>query len=126
MSKVSTELTASARNSISRVMRVLATINNAQIAESIGLDPTTFSRMKNDKKSNGLSDFENTCAALVAMGLKIVPKKYKLIHKEKLAALLAMAKGYMGRLNSVDDLFQDDIDDFGIDIELGYNEKEKA
>ncbi|GEM_PF-228477 len=126
MSKLSVELPASARNSISRVMRVLAGTNNAQIAESIGLDPTTFSRMKNDKKSNGLSDFENTCAALDAMGLKIVPKKYKLIHKEKLAALLAMAKGYMGRLNSVDDLFQDDIDDFGIDIELGYNEIEKA
>ncbi|RDF41201.1 transcriptional regulator, partial [Acinetobacter baumannii] len=52
--------------------------------------------------------------------LKIVPKKYKLIHKEKLAALLNLSKAYMGRLGSVDDLFQDDIEDFGINEELGY------
>lgn len=120
MSKVSSELPASARNSISRVNRVIASTNNAQLAEKIGLDPTTFSRLKNDKKSNGLSDIENVCAMLDVLGLKIVPKKYKLIHKEKLAALLIMSKGYMGRLNTVDDLFQDDIDDFGMDETLGY------
>lgn len=120
MSKVSNELPASARNSIARVNRVVASTNNAQLAEKIGLDPTTFSRLKNDKKTNGLSDIENVCAMLDVLGLKIVPKKYKLIHKEKLAALLIMSKGYMGRLNTVDDLFQDDIDDFGIDEQLGY------
>lgn len=120
MSKVSSELPASARNSISRVNRVIASTNNAQLAEKIGLDPTTFSRLKNDKKTNGLSDIENVCAMLDVLGLKIVPKKYKLIHKEKLASLLVMAKGYMGRLNTVDDLFQDDIDDFGMDETLGY------
>lgn len=120
MSKVSTELSASARNSITRVLRILANSNNSQIAEKLGLDPTTFSRFKNDKKNNGLSDIENVCAMLDLLELKIVPKKYKLIHKEKLAALLNLSKAYMGRLDSVDDLFQDDIEDFGIDESLGY------
>lgn len=120
MSKLSNELPASARNSITRVNRIITGTNNAQLSEKIGLDPTTFSRMKNDRKTNGLSDIENVCAMLDALGLKIVPKKYKLIHEEKLVALLIMSKGYMGRLNTVDDLFQDDIDDFGIDEELGY------
>ncbi|EPI5040209.1 transcriptional regulator [Acinetobacter baumannii] len=120
MSKVSTELSASARNSITRVLRILANSNNSQIAEKLGLDPTTFSRFKNDKKNNSLSDIENVCAMLDLLELKIVPKKYKLIHKEKLAALLNLSKAYMGRLGSVDDLFQDDIEDFGINEELGY------
>lgn len=120
MSKLSVDMSASARNSMARVNRIVTGTNNSQLSEKIGLDPTTFSRMKNDKKTNGLSDIENVCAMLDVLGLKIVPKKYKLIHKEKLASLLVMAKGYMGRLNTVDDLFQDDIEDFGIDEELGY------
>lgn len=123
MSKLSIELTASARNSIARVMRTLASKNNSQIAEELGLDPTTFSRMKNDKKSNGLSDLENACVILDKVDLKVVPKNYKLIHEEKLAALLVMSKAWMGRVDSVDDLFQDDIEDLGLGIELGYKEK---
>ena len=126
MSIVLNDLPASARDSISRVLKVLATRNNSQIAEQLGLDPSSFSRMKNDKKSNGLSDIETVCAMLDSIGLKIVPKHYRLIHEEKLSALLVMSKAWMRRLSSVDDLFQDDIDDHRIDIELGYSEKEKA
>lgn len=123
MSKVLSELPASARNSITRVLRTLASKKNSEIAESLGLDPTTFSRMKNDKKTNGLSDIEIVCAMVDLLGLKVVPKNYKLIHEEKLAALLVMSKAWMGRVDSVDDLFQDDIEDLRLDIELGYKEK---
>ena len=123
MSKVLNDLPASARNSITRVLRVLASSNNSQIAEQLGLDPSSFSRMKNDKKSNGLTDIENVCAMLDSLGLKLVPKKYKMISETRLAALLEMAKSWMDRIDSVDDLFQDEIDELGIGQELGYKEK---
>ncbi|EMB7791146.1 transcriptional regulator [Acinetobacter baumannii] len=74
MSKVSTELSASARNSITRVLRILANSNNSQIAEKLGLDPTTFSRFKNDKKNNGLTEIEFISSLLTAIGLKVVPE----------------------------------------------------
>ena len=37
-----------------------------------------------------------------------------------------MSKAWMGRMDSVDDLFQDDISDFGMDIEFGYRDIKKA
>ncbi|MDC4790775.1 transcriptional regulator [Acinetobacter baumannii] len=123
MSKVSTELSASARNSITRVLRILANSNNSQIAEKLGLDPTTFSRFKNDKKNNGLTELENCLVLLDILGFKTVLKKYRMISEEKLNALFVMSKAWMESKQTIDDLFQDDIEDFGMCFELGYKEK---
>ena len=108
MSKVSTELSARARNEVSRVLQALASSNQSQVAEQLGIDPSTLSRMKNDRKSNGL---------------KTVLKKYRMISEEKLNALFVMSKAWMESKQTIDDLFQDDIEDFGMCFELGYKEK---
>ena len=123
MSKVSIELSARARNEASRVLRALELCNQGQLAEQIGIDPSTLSRMKNDKKSNGLTEIENCLVLLDLLGYKTVNKKYRMIREEKLNALFVMAKAWMESKQSVDDFFQDDIEDFGMSFELGYKEK---
>lgn len=121
MSQVSIELSPSARNDVSRILGALASVKNADLAEHLNVDPSTFSRMKNEKKSNGLTEIENACELFSKLGLKVVPKKYKMISRERLSALLEMSRSWMKRIDSVDDLFQDDIDDLNLGEKLGYD-----
>ena len=53
MSKVLIELSESARNARSMILQALAVVNNGEVANQLGLDPTTLSKMKNEKKNNG-------------------------------------------------------------------------
>ena len=109
MSKVSINISASARNDVSRVLQALATNNQSDLAEQLSVDPSTLSRMKTDKKNNGLTEIELFCELLSCLGLKVVPKDYQSIDKERVAALLVMSKSWMNRIESVDDLFHDEI-----------------
>uniref|UniRef100_UPI0031D7BD12 terminase large subunit domain-containing protein n=1 Tax=Acinetobacter nosocomialis TaxID=106654 RepID=UPI0031D7BD12 len=95
MSKVSTELSARARNEVSRVLQALASSNQSQVAEQLGIDPSTLSRMKNDRKSNGLTELESCLVLLDILGFKTVLKKYRMISEEKLNALFVMSKAWM-------------------------------
>ena len=126
MSKVSPELLAMARNDVARIIQGLNSTNQSKIAEQIGIDPGTLSKWKNDKQSNGLTSIENFCVLLRALEIKPVPVTYRMIREDKLQALFVMSKAWMGRMDSVDDLFQDDISDFGMDIEFGYRDIKKA
>ncbi|EPQ3638093.1 helix-turn-helix domain-containing protein [Acinetobacter baumannii] len=118
MSKVSTELSARARNEVSRVLQALASSNQSQVAEQLGIDPSTITRLKTDKKNNGLNEIEMFCELLSLLGLKVVPKDYQSIDKERVAALLVMSKSWMNRIETVDDLFHDEIS--GQKEKLGY------
>lgn len=126
MSRLSIEMPASARNDHSRLLQRLNSSNQSKIAEQMGIDPSTLTKWKNDKQSNGLTHMENFCLLLRHLETKPVPVTYRMIREDKLQALFVMSKAWMGRMDSVDDLFQDDIVDFEMDIELGYREKEKA
>ena len=126
MNKVSPELLAMARNDVARIIQGLNSTNQSKIAEQIGIDPGTLSKWKNDKQSNGLTFIENCCVLLRALEIKPVPVTYRMIREEKLQALFVMSKAWMGRMESVDDLFQDDISDFGMDVEFGYRDIKKA
>ncbi|RYL22208.1 XRE family transcriptional regulator [Acinetobacter piscicola] len=72
MSKVLIELSESARNARSMILQSLAVVNNGEVASKLGLDPTTLSKMKNEKKNNGLSELDVFCELLQLIGLKIV------------------------------------------------------
>lgn len=109
MSKVSVELSASARNDVSRILQGLALSNQSELADQLKVDPSTVSRMKIDRKNNGLTEIETFCELLSCLGLKVVPKDYQSIDKERVAALLVMSKSWMNRIESVDDLFHDEI-----------------
>ncbi|MFV8192407.1 helix-turn-helix domain-containing protein [Acinetobacter soli] len=118
MSKVLPELSASARNDVSRILHGLDLGNQKEIAEQLGVDPSTVTRMKTDKKNNGLNEIEMFCELLSCLGLKVVPKDYQSIDKERVAALLVMSKSWMNRIETVDDLFHDEIS--GKKEKLGY------
>ena len=118
MSKVSIELSASARNGVSRILHSLANSRQSELAEQLGVDPSTLSRMKTDRKNNDLTEIEMFCELLSCLGLKIVPKEYQSIDKARVEALLVMSKSWMSRIDTVDDLFHDEIS--GQKEKLGY------
>ncbi|MEJ5037405.1 XRE family transcriptional regulator [Acinetobacter johnsonii] len=72
MSRVSIELPASAINDASLILRAINSSNQSKVAEQLGIDASTLSRMKNDKKSNDLTDIELLSGLLSAVGLKVV------------------------------------------------------
>ncbi|MCY6987546.1 CII family transcriptional regulator [Acinetobacter baumannii] len=74
MSKVSNELPASASNNESLILQALNASNQRLVAEKVGIDASTLSRMKNDKKNNGLTEIEFISSLLTAIGLKVVPE----------------------------------------------------
>ena len=118
MSNVLIELSASARNGTSRILHGLDSGNQKEIAEHLGVDPSTVTRMKTDRKNNELTEIETFCELLSCLGLKIVPKEYQSIDKSRVEALLVMSKSWMSRIDTVDDLFHDEIS--GQKEKLGY------
>lgn len=74
MSKVSPELNANAINNASIILRALNASNQSKVAEGLGVDGSTLSRMKSDKKSNDLTEIEFLSGLLSAVGLKVVPE----------------------------------------------------
>ncbi|EMF0908304.1 TPA: transcriptional regulator [Acinetobacter baumannii] len=118
MSKLSVDISASARNGVSRILHGLDISNQKEIAEHLKVDPSTITRLKTDKKNNGLNEIEMFCELLSLLGLKVVPKDYQSIDKEHVAALLVMSKSWMNRIETVDDLFHDEIS--GQKEKLGY------
>lgn len=72
MSKVSIEDNSSASNNASLILRAINASNQSKVAEQLGIDASTLSRMKNDKKSNDLTDIELLSGLLSVIGLKVV------------------------------------------------------
>lgn len=72
MSKVSIELNASAINNASLILRAVNASNQSKVSEQLRIDASTLSRMKNDKKSNDLTDIEFFSGLLSLIGLKVV------------------------------------------------------
>ncbi|MGL5141699.1 MAG: hypothetical protein ACRC69_09995 [Acinetobacter baumannii] len=73
MSKLSVDISASARNGVSRILHGLDISNQKEIAEQLKVDPSTITRLKTDKKNNGLNEIEMFCELLSLLGLKVVP-----------------------------------------------------
>lgn len=109
MNELSVGITPSARNNVSRVLNALASHNNQALAKNLDIDPSTLSRMKNDKKNNGLTEIEQFCALLNAIGLKVVPMSYESIDKDTAASMLHLSKCYINRFETVDDLFHEEV-----------------
>lgn len=72
MSKVSNELPASARNNESIILQAMNAGNQHKIAERIGVNASTVSRKKTDKKPNGFTEIEELSLFLDLLGLKVV------------------------------------------------------
>jgi len=109
MSASSATLSARSRKAHSRLLHSLERADEGAIAQRLGIDPSTLSRKKNDKKTSGLTDLELFCGLLDELGLKIVPAEYQSFNRERVNALFELSRGWMMRAESVDDLFQDEL-----------------
>lgn len=109
MSELSDGLSASARNSAQRVLQALSVTNNKQVAATVNIDASTLSRMKSDKKNNGLNEIEIFAAIVDSLGLKIVPIDFESMDRDTAGAMLHLTKCYINRFESVDDLFHEEI-----------------
>lgn len=74
MSKILHELPATASNNESLILQALNASNQRLVAEKVCVDASILSRMKTDKKSNGLTEIEFISFLLTAIGLKVVPE----------------------------------------------------
>lgn len=72
MSKVSIELSAMARNIESVILQAMNSGNQGRIAEHIGVNASTVSRKKTDKKPSGLTEIEEVSIFIESLGLKLV------------------------------------------------------
>ena len=81
MSKLSIKLSETARNNVSLILHSLNSQNQREIAEVLGVDPSSLSRMKTEKKSNNnLTQVEFISAFTDSIGLKLVQKEDALVH----------------------------------------------
>ncbi|MBV6573036.1 hypothetical protein JL980_08795 [Acinetobacter baumannii] len=109
MSKLSNDLSARARNTRALVIQALASKNNCEISDRLGVDASTLSRMKNDKKSNGLSEIENACALLDVLGLKVIPENYECYDRQFVESIFFLARLSMARASDINDYQHTDL-----------------
>lgn len=109
MNPLSEKHNAMARKQHSRLLQAIELSCEAELAKNLGMDATTFSRMKNEVRKNGLNSLETFCLLIDQLGLKIVPKSYQSFERERVEALFTLSKGWMARAETVDDLFHDEL-----------------
>lgn len=72
MSSSSFTLSPMSANALSRILTGLDAAKQSNVSSEIGMDASTFSKLINAKRTNGLSDLESFLLMLELLGLKIV------------------------------------------------------
>lgn len=95
--KLSPDQDARARKSYSYLMQKLASVGNLAVAEAIGVDESTISRMKPEK-------FQEFARILAVLDLKVVPNEMKCFDEKEIGAILQLARSRMVDIESVEQL----------------------
>lgn len=74
-----------ARKNLTAILKAMATVGQARVAERLGVNESTVSRMKD-------SELERIAALLSALDLKCVPVSMQLIEPERIEALRVLAR----------------------------------
>lgn len=102
MAESSAAVDALARKIEREVLRRLASVGQARIAEQLGVNESTVSRWKD-------GDIARWARFLALLGLKATPQEYRCYDEQTLAAMFTFAKQRMDQLQGVDQLvFEDD------------------
>lgn len=102
MAALSHAQVARARKNESTFLQGLASVGQRPIAEALGVDVSTVSRLKSD----GM--VERVSHVLALAGLKIVPVDMQCFPPGEIAALLTLAKGRLREIETPDQLAWDD------------------
>lgn len=95
--KLSPDQDARARKSYSYLMQKLASVGNLAVAEAVGVDESTISRMKPEK-------FQEFARILAVLDLKVVPNEMKCFDEKEIGAILQLARSRMVDIESVEQL----------------------
>lgn len=100
MSKLSEKQEERSRKNYSIIMQGLASVGNKAVANAIGCDESTISRMKPEK-------FQEFSDMLAVMGLKVVSENMKCFNQKDIETILHQAKRWMEHVQSVEQLWDD-------------------
>lgn len=97
MGTVSAEVETRSRKNQSTILRGLARVGQATVAEALGVAESTVSRMK-DK------DIPDLAKLLAIAGLKVVPVAIRCYEPQQIGAILTLAKAYLASIDHHEEL----------------------
>lgn len=97
MAEMSPGLTEASRKNETTILRALAEHSQARIAEQLGVNDSTISRFKD----GGLAQ---AAALLAACGLKVVPTDMQCFSRDKVNALLTLARDHLVQMEHPEQL----------------------
>ncbi len=104
MNPLSPEQQERARKNHAAILRALAKVGQNVVADALGCDESTVSRMK-DKRDNGKpGEIERMALVLSAMGLKCVAEDMRCFAEAEINALLVLAKARLKEVESIEQL----------------------
>lgn len=109
MTRLSNDQVARSRKMQSRILQAIEANGQKNVAHYLGVDASTICRMKSAQGSAKCSEIENVCNLLAALGLKIVPREYKMLRDDVLQSMLVINQEFYRRVGSVDDLAHDEM-----------------
>lgn len=100
MSTLSPAIVENARKNERAILNAFARVSQARIAEQMGINDSQVSRFKD----GGL---EHAAALLAACGLKVVPVDMQCFNREKVNALLTLARDHLVQMEHPEQLSWD-------------------
>lgn len=97
MDGLSPAIAETARKNERSVLHAFARVSQTRIAEQLGVNDSTVSRLKGDH-------LELLCALLAACGLKVVPTEMQCYHPDKMSALLTLARDHLVQMERPEQL----------------------
>lgn len=97
MPQLSAAIAENARKNERTILQAFARVSQARIAEQLGVNDSTVSRFKD----GGL---EQAAALLAACGLKVVPDEMQCFPRDKVSALLTLARDHLMQMEHPEQL----------------------
>lgn len=97
MAQLSPAIAENARKNERTILQAFARVSQSRIAEQLGVNDSTVSRFKD----GGL---EQAAALLAACGLKVVPLEMQCFPREKVNALLTLARDHLVQMEHPEQL----------------------
>lgn len=102
MSTLSEKQTARSRKNEAAILKALASAGQRNVADTIGVDESSISRMKSD------GQVERFCQLLAVVGLKVVPDHMHCYEPKAIDALLTLAKDRLAQIEQPEQLAWDE------------------
>lgn len=100
MTAVSSAIAENARKNEKAVLQAFARVSQTRVAEAMGVSDSTVTRLKE-------GGIEQACVLLAACGLKVVPTDHQCFPRDKIQALLTLARDHLVQMEHPEELVWD-------------------